>query len=198
MGKHQSRKKWADRVTQTRARQAKGHLGIVFGCVARTVSRALPSDDHGRTSHLQVAPLKDRTLGHDRGMVERAKRFLQHIPPPQGQPVVASHPRSLASMSCRNLRRWPELDHFVFKVLPCSAPGANEPDTIVRSRIRQCSVRLLAPAVWQIQLATDPPAGSFLPLFNTWRFPNTYPSPAPMNRRGERRLSLKRARVERA
>src|SRR5215831_15276909 len=58
-------------------------------------------------------------------------------------------------MSCRNLRRWPELDHFVFKVLPCSAPGANEPDTIVRSRIRQCSLRLLAPAVWQIQSATD-------------------------------------------
>src|SRR5215472_17769884 len=78
------------------------------------------------------------------------------LPPPQAQPVVASHPRPLAAMSCRNLRRWSELDHFVFKVLPCSAPGANEPDTIVRSRIRQCSLRLLAPAVWQIQSATDP------------------------------------------
>ena len=56
----------------------------------------------------------------------------------------------------RFLRRWPELDHFVFKVLPCSASGANEPDTIVRSRIRQSSLRLVASAVWQIQSATDP------------------------------------------
>ena len=29
----------------------------------------------------KVAPLKDRTFGHDRRMVERAKRFLQHIQP---------------------------------------------------------------------------------------------------------------------
>src|SRR5215470_15698602 len=78
------------------------------------------------------------------------------LPPPQAQPVVASHPRPLAAMSCRNLRRWPELDHLFFKVLSCSASGANEPDTIVRSRIRHCSLWLVASAVWQIQSATDP------------------------------------------
>src|SRR5215472_16369919 len=94
------------------------------------------------------------------------------LPPPQAQPVVASHPRPLAAMSCRNLRRWPELDHFVFKVLPCSASAANEPDTIVRSLIRQCSLGFSRSCMAN-SIGDGSPAGSFLPLFNTWRFPNS-------------------------
>ena len=40
----------------------------------------VPADGTENDFGSKVALLKDRTFGHNRGMVDRAKRFLQHIP----------------------------------------------------------------------------------------------------------------------
>jgi len=39
----------------------------------------VPADGTENDFGSKVAPLKDGTFGHDRGMVDRVKRFLQHI-----------------------------------------------------------------------------------------------------------------------
>jgi hypothetical protein len=46
--------------------------------IGKRVSQ-VPADSTGNDLGSKVAPLKDRTFGHDRRMVERAEWFLQQI-----------------------------------------------------------------------------------------------------------------------
>jgi hypothetical protein len=56
----------------------------------------------------------------------------------------------VAAMSGNSLGRWPEPDHFVFKVLPCPVPGANESKIVICSPIKESQLGPLASAAAQI------------------------------------------------
>jgi len=59
------------------------------------------------------------------------------LPPPQDQSMAPGHSGPLAGMSGNSLGGWPEPDHFLFKVLPCLAPGANESKIVMCSPVRE-------------------------------------------------------------
>ena len=61
-------KRWCDPPSSLARREAPG----------KRVSQ-VPADSTENDFGSKVSPLKDRTFGHDRRMVERARRFLQHI-----------------------------------------------------------------------------------------------------------------------